>query len=132
MERVCLDTDVLIELLRGKESAVRRIKELEKECELVTTSVNVFELYYGAFKVGREKNILAVKELSRRLEVLDFTSRVAEIAGKISAELEKKGEGVDFRDVFIASAAIANDVPLLTSNVKHFKRFERFGLKLLR
>ena len=128
MEVLCLDTDILIDLLRGESKTVEEIKQLEDKFELVTTAINLFELYYGAYKTGRERNIEAVKEVARRVEVLNLTEKSAEISGKILAELEKRGEAIDFRDVMIAGIVIENNITLYTRNVKHFKRIERINL----
>ncbi len=128
MEVLCLDTDILIDLLRGESKTVEEIKQLEDKFELVTTAINLFELYYGAYKTGRERNIEAVKEVARRVEVLNLTEKSAEISGKILAELEKRGEAIDFRDVMIAGIVIENNITLYTRNVKHFKRIEGINL----
>ena len=130
MERVCLDTDVLIDLLRGKREVVEKIRELEERCELATTAVTLFELYYGAYKVGRERNVAAVRELARRLEVLDLTERSAELAGRMAVELDRSGEGLKFRDALIAAVAVTKGAQLYTGNVKNFERLGRFGLKI--
>lgn len=128
MEVLCLDTDILIDLLRGESKTVEEIKQLEDKFELVTTAINLFELYYGAYKTGRERNIEAVKEVARRVEVLNLTEKSAEISGKILAELEKRGEAIDFRDVMIAGIVIENNITLYTRNVKHFERIEGINL----
>jgi len=125
---ICLDTDVLIDFLRGKEDVVKKVLELEEEHELSTTSVNIFELYYGAYRSGRERNIEAVHELKERIEVLRLTENSAEIAGRMVAELESRGERIDFRDALIAGIVIENDVALFTRNVRHFARVE--GVRL--
>ena len=96
---------------------------------LTTTTINLFELYYGAFKSKKsEKNVKSVSELVERLGVLKFTDKSAEISGRIVAELEKKGQLVDFRDAMIAGIVIENDAMLYTRNVKHFERVERIKL----
>ncbi len=130
MEKICLDTDVLIDLLRGKREVVEKIRELEERYELATTAITLFELYYGAYKVGRERNIAAVRELAKRLEVLDLTEKSAEMAGRMAAELEERGEGLEFRNVLIAAIAATRGAWLYTGNLKHFKRLERFGIKV--
>lgn len=129
--KVCIDTDVLIGALRGYEPAVGRVKGLEGEGAILsTTSINVFELCYGALKTKEvERNLKAVKELLERLVVFDFTEEVAERAGGILAELEIKGQAIDFRDLFVGATALVNGHALLTKNVAHFKRIG--GLKLL-
>jgi predicted nucleic acid-binding protein len=124
MEKVVLDTDVLVDLLRGKEKAVRKIQELEEHAIIYTTVVNLFELYYGAYKSKyKEKNVKAVSELEKSINILLLDERSAEIAGKMLAELQSKGKDVEFRDALIAGIAIRNSVPIYTRNVKHFRRF---------
>ena len=125
---VCLDTDVLIDFLRGNTVTVKMIKKLEKDYELATTSINIFELYYGACKTRKEKNVKAVDDLSSSLEVYMLTDKSAKISGELIAELESRGEVIDFRDVLIAGMVIENGSSLLTGNVKHFRRIK--GLKL--
>jgi len=44
------------------------------------------------------------------------------------AELEKRGEAIDFRDVMIARIVIKNNLTLYTRNVKNFKRIEGINL----
>jgi predicted nucleic acid-binding protein len=129
--KVCLDTDVIVELLRGREPIVTRLKELEGErARFLTTSVNVFELYYGCWRSKRvERNLEAVKKLLERLEILDFTEEAAREAGNMLARLEAKGFTVDLRDLFIGCIALVNGCALLTENIEHFQRFE--GLKIL-
>lgn len=129
METLCLDTDILIDFLRGDNTTVEKIKELEEEFVLATTTINLFELYYGAFKSKKsEKNVKSVNKLAERLELLKFTDKSAEISGRIIAELEKKGRLVDFRDAMIAGIVLENDAMLYTRNVKHFERIE--GMRL--
>lgn len=77
----------------------------------------------------RERGIAAVRELARRLGVLSLTDKAAEEAGRMAAELERKGQSVDFRGVLIAGIAVTNDAALYTKNVKHFERID--GLRLL-
>ena len=125
MESVCLDTDILIDTLRGHRETVDKIRDLEMVFNLNTTVINSFELYYGAFKTKKsDKNVLYVDELLERLLILKMNGYASKLAGKILADLKKKGEIIDFRDVFIASIAITSDTTLFTRNVSHFERIE--------
>jgi len=131
LETVCIDTDVLIDFLRGKKEAVEKIRKLEEEFDLATTTINVFELYFGAYKTNKEKNVKAVNDLVERMEVFGLSKKSAEIAGRMMAVLERKGMEIGIRDTMVAGIAIENDVALLTRNLKHYKRLEEFGLRLL-
>lgn len=128
METLCLDTDILIDFLRGK--IKDRIEQLEEEFQLITTTINLFELYYGAYKTKKERNVKSVDELAKRLEALRFTDKSAKLSGWVMSELEKTGQVVDFRDVMVAGIVLENDVKLFTKNVKHFERIN--GIKLYR
>ena len=51
---------------------------------------------------------------------MPFANDAAIIAAKEQNRLRKKNQQVDVRDLFIASIAIANDLPFVTLNEKHF------------
>ena len=129
MENLCIDTDILIDHLRGYPETVKEIRSLEGVFHLSTTTVNSFELYYGAYKTKRRKiNTFSVDKLLRRISVLQMTEPASKLAGKILADLERKGEIIEFRDAFIASIAITLNTILFTRNISHFERIE--GLRL--
>jgi predicted nucleic acid-binding protein len=122
--KVCIDTDVLIDNLRNDEKVVSYITGLEnKNAMLCTTTINSFELYYGAYKSRRPaEGISAVTRLLDRLVVMDFDSKASETAGRILADLESNGKLVEFRDVFIGATALVNDCTVLTRNTDHFSK----------
>ncbi|EZQ10224.1 twitching motility protein PilT [Candidatus Acidianus copahuensis] len=123
MECKCLDTDMLIDFLRGKKEAVNYI-EKNKGFSLKTTVVNLFELYYGSFLRGKGKE--EVDALKDALDILEF--RYPEEAGKEFAELSKNGEIIDVRDLLIGVIARENGCTIVTGNAKHFSRIN--GLKV--
>jgi tRNA(fMet)-specific endonuclease VapC len=128
--KICLDTDFLINFLRGKIREIEFVKLNESNKELVTTYINIFELYYGAYKSNQKKNNLnALSLLLKKMHILELDERSARIAGKISAELEKDGHQLDFRDILIGSVALVNDCAILTYNLKHFQNIP--GLKCI-
>jgi len=122
-QTVCIDTDILIDHLRGNPEATRAIEGLEEAgLTLSTTSVNAYELSYGAWKTKEpEVNLEAVKTLLSRLNVYALSREAALEAGRMMAHLEKKGAPVEIRDVFIGATAKVNGATLYTRNTKHFK-----------
>jgi predicted nucleic acid-binding protein len=97
---------------------------------LSTTTINSFELFYGAYRsVRREKNLAATKALLRRLVVVELSEVASEEAGKLLAMLESKGEGIDFRDILIAAISKTQEMALVTRNAEHFSRIP--GLEVL-
>ncbi|MHC1627790.1 MAG: type II toxin-antitoxin system VapC family toxin [Candidatus Nezhaarchaeales archaeon] len=128
--RVIVDTDVLIDLLRGVKSIVGAIRDLESRgCLLATTVVNAFELFYGACKSrSRERNVASVKRLLGRLKILSLGLKSALRASIIHAELEAQGRPIGLRDVLIAAIALTRGYGIVTKNVKHFERIKELML----
>jgi predicted nucleic acid-binding protein len=120
--KICIDTDVLIDNLRNSEKVVNYIMDLENRNVLLsTTTVNAFELYYGAYESRRPiEGISAVTRLLDRLVVMDFDLKASETAARILTDLESNGKPIDFRDIFIGATALVNDCAILTRNTDHF------------
>lgn len=130
MERkICLDTDILIDFLRNKEYAVTFLREHEKAA-LLTTHINAFELYQGAFLSDRqENNVKKVEELLDRLLILNLTRESVKTAGSLFASLKKEGMPIEIRDLFIGTIALSDQCALKTNNKKHFERIR--GLTII-
>lgn len=123
-KRVVLDTMIIVRHLRGSKEETRLIERLHDVSNLATTIINAFEIYYGAHK-SREsaKNVSAAKGFLEGLdEVLGLDENCADLAGKIMADLESKGVGLDPRDALIGAIASVNGYPIVTLNSKHFER----------
>ena len=121
----CLDTDLLIAILRGKNEAYPTVLKLDEEAKEATTSISAFELFFGAYKSERKsENLKEAQKLLERLEVIPFDTSAAKRAGEISANLLKKGEPIDFRDAMIAGIALEKNLTLLTRNKAHFSRIK--------
>lgn len=125
-EGICLDTDILIEIINGNKT-IKEISEFKKSEVLCTTSINVFELWLGE----KEKDTLKLSELTEELFVFDFERESAKIAANILRKLKNEGKLIEFRDIFIGAICIKNNLRLLTLNKKDFKRLEKFNLNLV-
>jgi len=130
LSRVILDTDVLIDFLRNKPDARAMVAEMEKKLMIATTTVNVYELFFGAHKSNqKEKSLQATRMLLLRLPILPLTSKAAETAGHLKAVLEAEGQSIGLGDVFIAAIALTKGYGLVTRNVDHFRKIE--GLSII-
>ena len=118
--QICVDTDILADFLRNKPEAVEWIKINEKKNVLVTTIINLFELYYGAYKSKfTEQNINAVQALAQRLLILNLTDESVRMAGELLALLERTGQHIDFRDVLIGATALKENYAIKSGNSCH-------------
>ncbi len=123
----CLDTDFIVDVLRGRPAAHRKLGELENE-QLAFTTITLFELLFGA-KISSRKteNLAEVEKLIARLDLLVFDARAAAIASTVHAELREENR-IKFPDLFIGSIALANNLKLVTRNKKDFSKIN--GLEL--
>lgn len=122
-QTACIDTDILIDHLRGSPEATQTIERLEEAGQtLSTTAVNAYELSYGAWKTREpEANLEAVETLLNRLNVYPLSREAAQEAGRVMANLERKGIPVEIRDIFIGATAKTNGATLYTRNTRHFE-----------
>lgn len=126
----CLDTDILVAILRGREEAKEKVAELDEENKGATTSVNAFELFFGANKSERkQENLKEASKLLERLTIFPLDLASSKKAAEISAKLATKGETIDFRDAMIAAIAIENGLTLVTRNQVHFKRIKSLKIE---
>ena len=120
-DKICLDSDFLIDYLRNKEEAVKWIKENINK-NLATTTINIFELYYGEYKNGEETGILKLGKFLDNLTILNINPEIAKKSGENAAILEKQGKTLDFRDILIGTISTHYGYQLKTNNIKHFER----------
>ncbi len=123
-----VDTDILIEFLRGNPLLAEKFPKHQEE--LFTTSINIAELVYGAWKSKKqEKSLSEVEVLLQNIRILNFTVSSAHRFGEIKSALERKGMPLSDTDLFIASIALASNSIFVTHNTKHFLKIP--GLKVI-
>lgn len=128
MAFVCLDTDIIIDVIRGETGDVRSLSAIPFGAS--TTMITLLELYYGAFKSMKQSELDIVSSLSNDMAVNDLLEEDVKLAGRIMAELDRRGRRLDFRDVVIGAICINRDMPLITNNTKHFRLLKEFGLAM--
>ncbi len=119
------DTDTLTNIIKPRPSPklLKRLEQTEKNQQFVST-ITIFEIVYGAEKSLRPEFHLKNLEtlLLPAVNIIGFDTKAAYVCGRIRAKLERQGTPLDLADLEIASIAIANDLILVTNNVRHFKR----------
>ncbi|MFN6018096.1 MAG: type II toxin-antitoxin system VapC family toxin [Verrucomicrobiota bacterium] len=109
-----IDTDVLIDYLRGHEAAVTFVEAHASEAYI--SAMNVAELYQG-IRNGKEQAKLS-KMLSA-LTALPITPEIAELGGLFSRDF-RTSHGCGLADCLIAATADLHQLTLITLNAKHF------------
>lgn len=124
--KLLIDTSVIIDHFRKKDKTNTQLIKFYQKYLLHISSVTVFELYNGASTSDKVRDI---ELLLKNVRVIDFSARTAFEASKIYRQLLSENKVIEFRDIFIASTAKVNRIPLATLNISHFERIK--GIKLI-
>ncbi len=120
--RYLLDTDVIIYWLKGNVGIEERVMAEGLE-NIGFSIIPKAELYFGAYNSKRiENNLKNIDELSVRIKLLPLNNDAAETFGKLKAERKRTGNIITDADIMVASIAFANDLTLITNNLRHFER----------
>lgn len=122
-----LDTNIIVDHLRKKEIIDEDIIFSGVGISIITLG----ELIHGAYKSNnRERSLQKIDDIFKmmELEIINLNGEAMSEFGRIKANLEITGERLEDFDLLIAATAIANDLTLVTRNIKHFQRIK--GLKL--
>jgi len=115
--RVLIDTDIFIDILREYPPSLKILKGIINGKIIGYFSViSEAELLSGKECKQTEKR-KAVIELLSLCTKIKIDNKIAEIAGKL-----RRNFGVNLDDGFIAATAISSKLPLMTRNVKDFKK----------
>jgi tRNA(fMet)-specific endonuclease VapC len=124
--KLLIDTSIIIDHFRKKDKSNTRLIQLYNKYSLYISSVTVFELYNGA---SNPEKVRDIELLLNNVKIIDFTSKIAFESSKIYRKLLTENKMIEFRDIFIASSAIVNKLPLATFNLNHFARIN--GIRLI-
>ena len=119
------DTDTITNIVkpRPSQNLLAKLANVSKGQQYIST-ITISEIVYGAEKSQRPEYHLNNLEsiLLPAVNVVGFDTKAAYVCGRIRAELEKRGTPLDLADLEIASIAIANNLTLISNNVRYFKR----------
>lgn len=127
---VCLDTDVLVALLKGDRKARTLISKLQSLGEpLKTTIITAYELLKGAAISSKpQENLAIIRALILSVPILTLSYGSCEEASKIYSRLKNKGQTVGEFDILIAAIAIYNNENLISED-KHFQLIENLNVQ---
>jgi predicted nucleic acid-binding protein len=125
---VLLDTGVVIAHLRGFPGVAELLISLGARGPLATSVVTVVEVWQGAKAREAERTQLFFSGV----EVIPLEAELAEAAGHLARSLREKGYTVGLADAVVAATAQHLDVPVLTTNKKHFEHVPGLRVRDLR
>lgn len=124
--QLCLDTNVLIAYLKGREPGATAVEQAVKDFSCHVTAVTVYELLFG---VARAQKQIGEEALLGVMDVAPFDNAAARRAASLHDELIRRNADIGVKDVLIAAICLERSLPLLTLNERHFSRVPR--LKVL-
>jgi len=131
-----LDTCVVSEVSHQVPSETVMLELESKAADCVISSITWAELLYGCnlLENGRKKtalNAFLYEYVRETFDQLPFDEHAASILADLRARCRKTGKIVETADLMIASIAIANNVILVTRNIKHFEPLQEFSPLML-
>ena len=112
-----LDSGIIIDALNGKRGRRELIDQLIQDgADMACCSVNVTEVYAG-LRPGEEAK---TERLLRSLKFYPVTWEIAKQAGDFLNVWRRQNHTLSLPDTTIAAVALANDLVLVTGNLKDF------------
>lgn len=114
MKTVLVDTDVLIDFLRGKEKSREFMVSVAGDADIVCSAITVAEIHAGM----KEQERVKTRELLDGLTIIDVTREIAEKAGAYRGTI--RSHALELDDCLIAATAFVKRATLATGNAKHY------------
>ncbi|MGR3320127.1 MAG: type II toxin-antitoxin system VapC family toxin [Candidatus Anammoxibacter sp.] len=114
MKKHLIDTDILIDFLRGDECAKNFLIERSEDSPLYCSVITIAEIYAGMRKNEAEKT----NELLNSLFAIHVTEEIAKIAGEFKRDT--KSQNLELDDCLIAASTFIENAILATNNLKHY------------
>ena len=118
VERLLLDTDVLVEYLRGREEAVGYLEGLASD--LYVSVISVAELFAGVTGDEEERSL---RQFLLAFDAVPVSEKVARTGGLYRRDYGPS-HGTGLADALIAATAEENGAKLVSFNRRHFPMVE--------
>ena len=117
---ILVDTDVLIDFLRGREQAVSFVN-LESE-RIILSSIVVAELYAGVRGGKGDTEQSTLERFLSLFRIVHVTAAIARLGGLYKRDYGRS-HGIGLADAVVAATATLENAELKTLNVKHYPMF---------
>lgn len=118
---VLADTSILIDYYRktDKEKSLW-VNLVRQGYSFAVSSITKYEIYTGATAT----QLTFWNNIFQAITLMPLDETSVDTAVSINNSLKKKRKQIDLADLFIAATAVANNLPLVTLNRKHFDRID--------
>ena len=125
-----LDTCSLSDYIKGDLNTMGRLKQ-ENPYNIFVSSMTRFEIEYGLKLKPSLSQIITpqLEVIYQKIKTIDFSIAEANIAAKVRSELKQAGSRIGYYDLLIAATALANNLIVVTSNLKEFSKIEDLSVE---
>ncbi len=128
--RYLLDTNVCVRYLNGTSLAIREKLRSSKTTDIALCSIVKAELFYGAMRSNNPEQTLGrQQQFLNQFVSLPFNDEAALVYGRIRATLAAAGTPIGPNDLQIAAIALANNLILVTHNIREFSRVDELQIE---
>ena len=128
MKKYLIDTNICVYYIKGQFNLHEKFAEIGVD-NLYISEITIAELKYGIENSTKKKdNRKTVERFITSIQIIPIIGSL-DIYAKEKAKLKKKGQLIDDFDLLIGSSAIANEMVLVTRNVKHFNRISNINIE---
>ena len=123
-----LDTNICIHLFRGTFNLKEKFQKINLD-DVAISEITLAELMFGAENSSNpEKNYKIIDQFSEQIKILPIFNAI-QIYAIEKVRLRKNGTMISDFDLLIGSTAIANDLIMVTENVKEFERISNIEIE---
>jgi tRNA(fMet)-specific endonuclease VapC len=117
MELYLLDTDAVIDQLKGFPSTVQLLQQLHAAGgELAVCDITIAEVYAGLDPKDRPQ----AEQFLNACAFLSPSPQIAQQAGEWRYQYRRRGITISLTDALIAATAHAHQATLITGNISHY------------
>jgi len=121
LEKVILDTNILIEILKNNQKTIREVERFDIH---YISEITKMELYYGALN---KKELEKLKSFISLFEILPLNTNISNRASDLIYKYSKS-HNLDIPDGLIAATALECRYKLFTYNLKDFRYIDDIDL----
>jgi predicted nucleic acid-binding protein len=114
VSKVVLDTDVLIDLLRGRPPAQAFLLRVTEDAVPCCSVISAAEIHAGMRPQERDRTTALLDSMV----LLDVTRPIAELAGRFKQR--ERARRLELADCLIAATAVVEAAPLATGNTRDY------------
>jgi tRNA(fMet)-specific endonuclease VapC len=133
VNKALLDTDTLSEIGKGKNATIAANANTYRKVfgYYSFSAVTVLEVVRGYQKAQQLQRLQAFIASIASEEIFPLDVAAAELAGRITGDLDRTGQPIGRADPMIAAIAIDQGLELATGNTSHYQRIQQLGYPLM-